>query len=105
LCLEGAVVNGAVAVAPGGVLLVGSGTTMLGAFTATSAAGVQVRDSDIRGAVSVTGTTGEFVFAGNELRGSIACSGNASEPDDEGKANAITGAAAGQCSVLAGATG
>lgn len=101
LCLDGAVVDGAVSVQPGGALLVGAGTLMHGGFTATDAVSVQVRDSQIRGAVSVTGTTGAFVIAGNDLHGSIACSGNTSEPDDEGSVNTITGSATGQCVTLA----
>src|SRR5699024_101239 len=100
LCLEGAVVNGALSVQPGGALLVGAGTSIHGGFTAADATSVQVRDSQIRGAVSVTGTTGDFVFAGSDLHGSIACSGNASAPNDEGAPNTITGAATGQCAAL-----
>lgn len=105
LCLDGALVNGAVSVPSGGALLVGGATSIHGSLTAADALSVQVRDSQIRGSVSVTGTTGAFVFAGNELRGSITCSGNISEPDDEAKPNMVTGSAAGQCAALAEARG
>lgn len=101
LCLDAASVNGGVSVEAGGALVVEGVSEIRGGLTAVDAVSVQVRDSQIRGAVSVTGTTDDFVFAGNDVRGSLDCSGNVSEPDDEMSANAITGAVAGQCTALA----
>ncbi|RCS60070.1 outer membrane protein assembly factor BamB family protein [Microbacterium sp. JB110] len=96
-CLDGASVDGAVQVQPGGALRMEPGSSIHGSLTASEAAHVKVRGTEIRGAVSVTGTNGQFVFAGNDVRGSLDCSGNASEPDDEGAANTVTGSVGGQC--------
>jgi streptogramin lyase len=98
-CLDGARVSGTVEVRPGGALLADA-TSFEVELSATDAQSVQVRDSSIRGAVTVTGTTGEFVFSGNDVRGALHCSGNAAAPDDEGRANALRGSAGGQCSGL-----
>ncbi|RCS60069.1 carbohydrate binding domain-containing protein [Microbacterium sp. JB110] len=100
LCLDGARVNGGVSVEAGGTLIVGAASSIRGGLVSSEAASLQVRDSSIRGAVAVTGTTGEFVFAGNEVRGSMDCSGNASGPEGEGAVNAVTGSAGGQCAGL-----
>jgi hypothetical protein len=90
---------GAVTVASGGSLVL-TGASIRGGIEAASAEAVVVRDSALRGAVNVTGTTGDFVFAGNDLRGSLTCTGNASVPDSEGTPNAITGSSSGQCADL-----
>ncbi|QOR69618.1 carbohydrate binding domain-containing protein [Ruania alkalisoli] len=98
-CVDGARVAGGVNVQPGGSLLV-EGSTVLGGLTSSEAATVQLRDSSIRGAVSVTATTGAFVFAGNDLRGSLACSSNSSEPENEGAASVVSGSSSGQCAGI-----
>ncbi|WP_166355649.1 carbohydrate binding domain-containing protein [Phytoactinopolyspora limicola] len=100
VCLDGGQVNGAVTVEAGGALLVENSSSIHGSLVATDAVSLQVRESSIRGAVSVTGTTGPFVFAGNDVSGSLSCSGNTSEPDDEGMVNSIRGSVGGQCSAL-----
>lgn len=96
VCLDSVVVEGGVRVEPGGALLV-DGADIRGGLIADRAAHIEVRASSIRGAVSVDGTTGRFVFAGNEVRGSLSCEANAVEPDDEGQSNPVTGRLKGQC--------
>ncbi|SEE86741.1 hypothetical protein [Ruania alba] len=101
LCLDAALVNGGVSVEVGGTLVVEGLSQIRGGLTAVDAVSVQVRDSQIRGDVSVTGTADEFVFAGNDVHGSVQCSDNTSDPDDEASASTITGSADGQCAGLA----
>lgn len=99
LCIDGGRVNGGVSVEAGGTLIV-EGGDLRGGLTSTAAALIEVHATSIRGAVSVSGTTGAFVLAGNEVRGSIACSGNALAPDNRGEANLVSGSVGGQCSEL-----
>lgn len=99
-CLDGARVNGLVDVRAGGAVLADGSSLLDGGLVARDAATVRVRDSSVRGTVRVTGTTGDLVFSGNDVRGSVSCSGNATAPDDEGHVNAVRGTTDGQCGRL-----
>ncbi len=99
VCLDGARVNDGVRVETGGLLLM-EGADIRGGLVSDDAEAIEVRNSSIRGAVSVSGTTGSFVLAGNEVRGSVSCSGNGTEPQDEGEANLVSGTVRGQCAAL-----
>ncbi|MEV4414093.1 hypothetical protein [Catellatospora sp. NPDC049609] len=121
-CLDGATVNGPVAVRRGATLLA-IDSTISGAVSASSAAAVHLYHSTVRGPVSVSGATGsvavvdatvhgpvalsgnstpgvEPVIAGSTVNGPLACSGNSPAPLDLGAANTVNGPATGQCAPL-----
>ncbi|SJM45276.1 secreted protein [Frigoribacterium sp. JB110] len=98
-CLDGARVNDGVTVTAGGSLIAES-SSIRGEVKSNEAWNVQIRDSEIRGAVTVTGTQDEVVFSGNTVRGALECSENSSQPHHEGSLNTVAGSAAGQCAVL-----
>lgn len=89
----------------GGATIAASGTLRLdhssvhGALTADRAAAISISDTHLAGAVTITNTVGVVVFAGNDVRGSFACAGNAAGLEDHGAPNAITGAIVG-CSLF-----
>lgn len=120
-CVEGASVRGPIQVTDGaGLRLVNA--EIRGPITATGAAEVTILDSDIRGPVTITGTTASVeirsstiagpvrvtgsgegvtpVIAGNQITGPLACSGNASAPENDGAANTVRGPVSGQCAGL-----
>ncbi|MEV3938422.1 glycosyl hydrolase 53 family protein [Glycomyces sp. NPDC049804] len=123
-CLaEGTAVHGPVTVAPGAGL-VADGAQIRGPVTTTSAAVVFLCGTDIsgpvtldggtavtlgdpaldcasneiRGPVSVTGSSGWNVIAGNDISGPLSCSGN--EPAPAGSGNDVRGPKSGQCAGL-----
>lgn len=87
-------VNGGVRVEAGGALRL-SDSMIRGGITSDGAAFVRIQDTSVAGAVEVNGTTGAYVFAGNDVRGSVHCSGNTNAADDRGQPNAITGSSDG----------
>lgn len=99
--VDGEVACGADVTIRGGVTVEEGGTLRLdqsivrGALTADRADAVSITETHLSGAVSITNTTGKVVFSGNDVRGSLACDGNAEGIDDLGAPNAITGASAG----------
>lgn len=122
LCLaEGASVRGPIVVQPGGSL-VATGARVTGPIHATGADTVRLVDNTLIGPVSITGTTGELVFAGNTVRGPVyladnatsapiivsantivgllACAGNQPVPTHDGAANQVLGLKSGQCRSL-----
>lgn len=56
--------------------------------------------NNLRGSTTVSETTGAFVVADNVSRGSLHCTGNASDPATRGSTNEIHGSASGQCAAL-----
>jgi hypothetical protein len=118
-CLNDARINGGVTVSAGASLVV-TGGTINGAVTATAAAEVHLLKARINGAVTVSGTTGQLIVAGSDLRGAavlndnttvdalvmagtsvhgaLACGGNTPAPSNAGVSNQITGS--GQCAGL-----
>lgn len=96
VCAEEADVRGGLDVETNGALMM-SDSAVRGGVEVDGAESFEVRDSELRGAVTVRDVSGEFVFSGSEVRGSLSCTENAGEPDDEGNANTISGAAEGQC--------
>lgn len=99
VCLEGATINGGVDITEGAAL-VAADSRINGGLHAAGAESVELRDSDVRGGVRITGTTGAVVIASNDIRGGLACSGNASEPTSEGEPNEVNGQQTGQCAGL-----
>ena len=97
-CGSGVDIRGGVTIAEGGTLRLDH-SSVRGSLTADRAAAISISDTHLSGAVSITNTVGAVVFAGNDVRGSFACAGNAVGLDDRGTPNAITGAVAG-CSLL-----
>lgn len=99
LCLDGATVNGGVNVSEGGTLIA-SDSRLNGGVHTVNAAAVELRDSEVRGLVRVNDTSGNVIIAGNEIRGGLTCSDNATEPTNEGESNQVTGRQSGQCANL-----
>ncbi|UNK70711.1 carbohydrate binding domain-containing protein [Microbacterium sp. H1-D42] len=98
-CVDGIRIEDGITVEAGGTLLL-SDADVRGGIHADGAARIEVRGTQVRGAVSVTATAGAFVFAGNEVRGSLQCTDNAAEPDREEQANLVSGSLQGQCAGL-----
>lgn len=94
VCIDGIRVDEGVMVEAGGALLMRD-TDVRGGIQADGAARIEVRSTEVRGAVAVRATTGAFVFAGNEVRGSMTCADNAVILSDEGSANTVSGAISG----------
>lgn len=99
VCLDGADVRGGIVIEPGGRLAM-TDASVRGSVDVNGAESFEVRDSAFRGAVTVRDVSGEFIFSGSEVYGSLSCMENASEPEDEDSANTISGAAEGQCAGL-----
>ena len=78
------------------------GSRLVGPFQADAAASLTVRDSAIDGPVTIEGTTGAIVLAGNEIAGPLRCYGNAEPPSNEGVPTVVTGLVLGQCAGLTG---
>lgn len=93
-CGTNVTINGEVVVQAGGALRI-VGSSVRGGISSEGAAAVRIQDSSISGAISVTGTAGAYVFAGNDVRGSVRCAANAGAPDNLGSPNAITGSSEG----------
>ncbi|MEU8001725.1 hypothetical protein AB0B66_11230 [Catellatospora sp. NPDC049111] len=121
-CLDGATVNGPVAVRRGATLLA-IDSTISGPVSASSAAAVHLYHSTVRGPVAVSGATGsvavvdttvhgpvslsggrttgvEPIIADSTINGPLACSGNTPAPINLGAANTVNGPAGGQCATL-----
>lgn len=113
-CVDGARVRGPVRVAPGASLIAVnstidgpvhaegagavwlSGTEITGTVRVQRAAGpVRVERSTVRGALVLVGN-GRPVVTGSAVHGLLSCRGNATAPDDEGRANSVLGATDGQ---------
>ena len=124
LCLDGALQLGPVTVRPGARVQVRD-SSVLGALTATGAAGVTVCGSQLVGAVRVERSTGPVrvgaaectpnvivgavrlddntggtVVAGNRITGVLTCTGNAPLPSNEGVPNQVVGPRLAQCAGL-----
>jgi hypothetical protein len=121
-CLDGADVRGGVTIQGGGSLL-SLDSTIRGGLSAAAAGAVHLYNTTVRGGVSITATNGsvavvdsnvrggvslagndtgdvEPIVAGNEIHGSLACSGNAPAPINLDVPNTVRGSAAGQCATL-----
>jgi hypothetical protein len=123
LCLEpGARQTGPVTVRAGASLY-GDGARITGPVTASGAVAVRLCGSTVTGSltlhgsgkavlgdpqidcapntvtgpVSITGTSGQTVLAGNRIVGPLACSGNEPPPVNRGVPNSVTGPTSGQC--------
>ncbi|MEU8301238.1 M64 family metallopeptidase [Micromonospora sp. NPDC048909] len=117
-CLRGATVSGAVVVRPGAAL-VAERSSISGSLAATGANAIELLNTTVRGAVTVTGTTDHVTVVGTEVTGAMLlsgnvtgttapivagnevttlhCSGNSPAPVDLGAPNTVSGAASGQC--------
>jgi hypothetical protein len=103
-----------------GASLFASGATAVGSVSASGAAVVEIRDSQVTGLVSVDASTGRVVLAGNQvigpvslvanatgtepivvsgntITGLLSCVGNQPPPVDNGVPNTVTGPTLGQC--------
>lgn len=78
-CLRAATVSGPVTVAPG-ASLVAEGSTISGGLASSGAAAVELLDTEVRGAVTLTGTTGHVTVVGTRVAGRLALTGTASAP-------------------------
>ena len=126
VCLQDASVDGAVRVAPGaqlwvtdseivgpvtadgGARVVMCGTSVEGPVRLTGIASVTIGDpnlgcapNSVDGSVTLKGTIGPSVVAGNTITGKLACTGNAPAPVNRGLLNTVEGPATGQCKALA----
>jgi hypothetical protein len=54
----------------------------------------------VSGPVTISGTQGLSVLAGNSIRGPLSCTGNDPAPVNRGRPNEIRGPASGQCSAM-----
>lgn len=79
VCLDGAVVSGGVDVAAGASLVVDGGS-LRGGLNADGPHTVRLTDTEVHGAVRVSGTTSEVMVLGSELTGSLALHGNTQVP-------------------------
>ncbi|MFC3501586.1 M64 family metallopeptidase [Micromonospora krabiensis] len=114
-CLREATVSGAVVVRPG-ASLVAERSTISGALAATGATAVELLNTSVRGAVTVTATSDHVTVVGTRVAGplvvsgnvgttapivagtqasALVCAGNSPAPVDLGAPN--TGSATGQC--------
>ncbi|MGH9212426.1 MAG: LVIVD repeat-containing protein [Acidimicrobiales bacterium] len=121
-CLDGATINGAVVILPGGSLL-SDGSQIRGGVAGIGGEALHLYDTDVRGAFTAIGMkhsvavvdsslhgvavltnnrTGdiETVVSDNTVRGLLVCSGNSPAPINLGAANDVRGLATGQCSSL-----
>jgi len=126
-CVVDADVAGGVTVAAGATLVV-TDSTVRGHVDLVGASAVHLLGSDFKGRTSVSGTTGELIIAGtefnggltltdntltgttaaeygvaavgNNIRGSLACSGNTPGVTDFGAPNRVLGDKTGQCAEL-----
>ncbi|MDQ0614477.1 WD40 repeat protein [Microbacterium sp. W4I4] len=96
VCIDGIRVDEGVVVEAGGTLLMRD-ADVRGGMQSDGAERIEVRGTEVRGAVSVTATAGAFVFAGNEVHGSLQCGDNAAAPENETQANLVSGSLQGQC--------
>ncbi|MBQ0901501.1 M64 family metallopeptidase [Micromonospora sp. U21] len=116
-CLRTATVSGGVIVRPGAGL-VAERSSIAGSVVSTGATAVELLNSEIRGAVTLTGTTGHVtavgarvagplvlagtagaaapILAGGQV-GSLVCTGGGPAPVDLGAPTTVRGAAAGHC--------
>lgn len=100
LCLDDATALGSITVTGGAGLRIGGGS-VFGSVTADGASPVVIDGATVRGAVSlVNGPAPAAVISGSTIFGSLACSGNAEAPTDDGVPNRIRGARSGQCATL-----
>ncbi|MEH1164255.1 M64 family metallopeptidase [Micromonospora sp. CPCC 205539] len=116
-CLRGATVSGGVTVRPGATL-VAERSSIAGSVLSTDATAVELLNTDVRGAVTLTGTTDHVtavgarvagrltlagaatatapILAGSQV-GSLTCSGGGPAPVDLGAATTVRGATSGLC--------
>lgn len=99
VCVEAARIDGTVEVSEGGSLIA-TGAELRGGVQAEGAARIEVRDSDIRGTVRIDDSTGPVIVSGSRIKGELNCTGNASDPGDDGAANEVTGPRTEQCAGL-----
>ena len=98
-CIVDADLEGPLRVSDGASVSV-LGSQLTGPFRADAATSVTFRDSAVDGPVTIEGTTGGVVLAGNEIAGPLRCYGNAEAPRNEGVPNTVTGPVLGQCAGL-----
>jgi hypothetical protein len=121
-CLDGASVHGPVTVTAGGSLL-SLDSTIRGPLSAAGAAAVHLYGTNVRGAATITGTTGsvavvdsviagpatiagnttgdvEPIIAASTVNGPLSCTGNTPAPINLGEANRVRGSRSGQCAAL-----
>lgn len=99
VCIQDADLRGPVDIEAGASMQM-SDSTLRGPLRAAGAEDVVLSGNDIAGALHITGSTGVVQLHDNAINGSLACSGNDTEPS--GSENTIRGAAGGQCAHLAG---
>lgn len=98
-CIEGGTVRGPISVHAGASLIV-TDAELEGSLHSSGAARVEIVGSSVLGPVAITGTTGSVILSGNEIRGSLSCADNATEPADLDNPNTIRGPQSGQCRDL-----
>lgn len=123
-CLVGAEVTGGIRAEPGAEVVVldshvrglvrtdGAEVTICGSSLSGGAQIAQSPDvrigasgslcdrNEISGTVSISGTSGELVIAGLDLRGSLACTANSAEAETRAQHNDIRGSSTGQCAEV-----
>lgn len=96
-CITDAEVRGPVTVTDGASLVL-SGSELRGPLRTDGAHQVQLSDNEITGPVQISSSTGAVTIQDNDINGTLACSGNESDPEGEG--NSVRGAANGECADL-----
>ncbi|MBM0274404.1 M64 family metallopeptidase [Micromonospora tarensis] len=89
-CLRAATVHGPVTVAPGAAV-VAEASSIAGSLTSSRASAVELLNTEVRGAVALTGTTGRVTLVGARVTGPLAVTGTATAPTlAGGRASALT---------------
>jgi arabinogalactan endo-1,4-beta-galactosidase len=106
LMADGARITGPVTATAAAVVVL-CDTGVLGPVKLTGVSAISLGDpalacgpNQVTGPVTVTGTTGWNVLAGNTIYGPLSCTGNESAPVDRGAANQVQGPKSGQCAGL-----
>jgi arabinogalactan endo-1,4-beta-galactosidase len=106
LVADGARITGPVTADGAGVVVL-CGTHVSGPVSLTETASITLGNpvldcepNQVSGPVTVTGTTGWNVIAGNAISGPLSCTGNGSAPVNNGTVNEVKGPRSGQCAGL-----
>jgi arabinogalactan endo-1,4-beta-galactosidase len=106
LVADGAQISGPVS-ADGAAAVVLCGTRVSGPVSLTGGASVTIGNpaldcaaNEVSGSVTVTGTDGWNVIAGNTINGPLSCSANEPPPVNNGSVNQVRGPRSGQCAGI-----